>query len=137
VRRALIAGPLLKTWLPETQFLVVRRDTDAVIESLSFYLGSRFNQQEVRERADMLNKFAKDNKVPVVDFEALEQKLTCEGVFTHLTGRDCPAGWWDKMARLNIQVEKHAWFDMLIRDRQRITALKADVQLRIMEAARV
>jgi hypothetical protein len=124
---AMLAAPLLNSWLPETQFLVIRRDTSEVIDSLRYMLGQRVDTAEIYARAAMLDKFAAVNKVPVVAYEALQEQHVCEGIYAHLTGNPCPAGRWDHMARLNIQVERKAWVQTLIDNKVSLTKLKAEL----------
>ena len=131
---AMIAGPLLKKWFPETTFMVIRRDTQEVIDSLRYFLGPYFDAGEIRARAAMLDKFAADNKIAAVDYVALADKTMCEALFLHLTGRYCPAGWWDRMARLNIQIDNKSWLRMLIQNRSRLQKLKDDLAREIQES---
>jgi hypothetical protein len=127
---AMFAWPLLRRMLPEVTFAVVRRDPRAVCASLERF-GLNGYLEEMQARAALLDEIAALPGVLSVDADSLANPGVCSALFAHCTGRAMSARWWGHMAALNVQVDMPSRIDRLVRNADRIAALKAEVARRL------
>lgn len=128
---AAFAWPLIRRLRPDIRFAVVRRDPFDVNASLERF-GIRNQLVEMQRRSDQLEDIAGLPGTLSVEYEHLAHASVCGKLFEHCLGESFDIDWWRRLDPLNIQVDMDKQLAKLIRNTDRIAALKAEVEHRIV-----
>lgn len=131
---AAFAWPVIRRLRPDIRFVVVRRDPFEVNESLERF-GIRNQLIEMQRRSDHLEDIAGLPGTLTVSYEDLAKPNVCGALFEHCLDEPFDHGWWNRLDPLNIQVDMPKQLAKLIRNGDRIAALKAEVEARRLHVA--
>lgn len=124
---AAFAWRLIWQMLPDANFVVIRRDPEAVVRSLSAFWISGQNE-EMRARSAQLEEISALPGTLTVNFAELADEAASAMIYAHCLGRQMPRAWWAHLDPLNIQVDMQRQLRLLAERRPMIDALKAQVR---------
>ena len=97
---------------PDLRIATIRRDPDAVIDSLMRVPGVEFDRailtREIRRLDRKLDQIERHHDCLSVGFEELDQETKCGALFEYCTGEPLDPRWWEALAPLNLQINMRA-----------------------------
>lgn len=128
---AAFAWPLIGRLRPDLKTVVVLREPTDVAERLARF-GLTGQLVEMQKRHDDLLDLSLQPDVLSVDYDALESPETCKRVFEFCLDEPFDVTWWCRLQSVNIQVDMPKQIALLMRNRDRIEVLKAEVRGRLV-----
>ena len=124
---AVVAWRAIRKIAPEARLAAIRRPVMEVLASFSAIgIGSPELDREMHERAAMLDAFAREPGVLSMNFDALIYREACAGLFEHCLQKPLDLDWYDRLCRRNIQADVRAQLMKVLRNKDRIAALKKE-----------
>jgi hypothetical protein len=134
---------LLRHYLPEMKFVVVRRPVDEIVQSmLAMDNGetATFDPDKLRKRIvyedRILDQIAEQPGTVSVNFADLEQESVCADLFEHCLPYWFDRGWWESVKARNIQADAAEIFRYYFSHVDEIAAFKRHCKAEMMRLAR-
>jgi hypothetical protein len=116
--------------LPDANFVVIRRDPQAVVRSLDAF-GISGQDEEMRTRSAQLDEISAIPGTLTLEADELADEAACAMIYAHCLGRKMPSAWWAHLDHINIQVDMRRQLQLLAERRPQIEALKAQVRAHV------
>ncbi len=124
---AIVAWRAIRANLSGARLIALKRPVEEVLESFARAgYASDVLTAEMHQRAAMLNQFAAQPGVETVHFRDLSDAGACNRLFERCLDVPWNFHWWESLATRNIQIDIAERFAKIVRNRDRIEALKRD-----------
>lgn len=130
---AAFAWRLIRQQLPDARFVVVRRNVAEVDTALRRF-GLEGYLPELERRDGFLAEIAAQPGTLSVPYAALPLFDACADIFEHCRGQKADLAWWERLDRLNIQVDMPRQIARLRANHARLEELKLAVAEQVTHA---
>lgn len=123
---AMMGWRLIRHYIPDMKFVVVRRDREAVLRSLATF-GLAGYETEMKRRDDQLDVIAALPGTLAVDYSELLALEGCKSIYEFCLDRPMRVKRWEDLAAINIQVSMPQRLEKIRRNAADLEYLKASV----------
>lgn len=127
VETAMVEGwSVVDDIIPDARIVVVRRKLGDVVQSLAKF--GIYGEEELIKRSQLMYEVQAMPGVLTIDYEALNNEMTCRTIFEHCLDMPFDRQWWLGLRNANIQLDMPQRLTKLVANRAKMDSLRAEIR---------